>query len=337
MKSLVTGGFGFIGSHLVDTLLREPGRHVHVVDNLSSSPLPQDYLLKEIGPNPRLTYSITSVQDFCADPQVRLDFDEVYHLASVVGPAGVLPHAGQIIRKTVDDTYSLMGLVTKAGARLVDVSTSEVYGGGQEGYCSEEMSMIVTPRYSARLEYAAAKLASEIALINTANTGKLDVVIIRPFNVSGPRQSGKGGFVLPRFVAAALDGRPLTVFGDGSQIRAFTHVQDIVDGIILAMRKGAKGRIYNLGNPNNRCTINELADSVIACTGGRARKVYIDPKTLYGPLFEEANNKFPDSRRAQKELGWNPLHGRDEIVRQTVEYFKALPVDVRAHLAGKIA
>jgi UDP-glucose 4-epimerase len=335
-KILVTGGFGFIGSHLVEDLLKDPNNFVHVVDNLSSNPLPFDYLLKEFGEQPRLSYSICSVEEFCNKPQIDLDFSEIYHLASVVGPAGVLPHAGKIIKMIVNDTYSLIDLALKCGARLLDVSTSEVYGGGREGFCSETMSKIIPSVYSPRVEYAIAKLAAEAALINTAKVTSLDIVIVRPFNVCGPRQSGVGGFVLPRFIAQALENQNLTVFGDGNQIRAFTNVKDIVEGIILAMRRGKRGEIYNLGNPKNRCTINELADAVIRITGTKGRKIYVDPKSIYGPLYEEANDKFPDAEKAIKELGWQPKYSRDETIQQTVEYFRQLPPSLRERLSGKV-
>lgn len=331
---LVTGGFGFIGSHLIETLLQDQDTNVHVVDNLSSNPLPLDYLFKEIGEQPRLSCSICSVQEFCKNPQV--DFSEIYHLASVVGPAGVLRHSGKIIKMIVNDIYSLIDLALKRGVRLLDISTSEVYGGGQEGFCSETMSKIIPPTYSPRLEYAVGKLATEVALINTTKVSSLQVVIIRPFNVSGPRQSGVGGFVLPRFIARALENQDLTVFGDGNQIRAFTNVKDIVNGIILAMHKGKTGEIYNLGNPNNRCTINELADAVIRITGSKGGKRYLDPKTIYGPLYEEANNKFPDAGKAISELGWQPIYSRDETIEQTVNYFRQLPSAVREHLSGRV-
>jgi len=334
-KILVTGGFGFIGSHLVEALLQDQNTKVHVVDNLSSNPLPLNYLLEEIGEQSRLSYSICSIQEFCKSPQTNVDFSEIYHLASVVGPAGVLPHSGKIIKKIVDDTYNLIDLALKCGARLLDVSTSEVYGGGQEGFCSETMSKIIPSTYSTRLEYAMGKLAAEVALTNMTKVSSLQVVIIRPFNVSGPRQSGAGGFVLPRFIVQALENQNLTIFGDGNQIRAFTNVKDIVNGIILAIHKGRSGQVYNLGNPNNRCTINELADAVIRITGSKGGKIHVDPKTIYGPLYEAANDKFPDARKAMDELGWHPIYSLDETIQQTVNYFRQLPPSIRKCLSGK--
>lgn len=331
-KILVTGGFGFLGSHLVEQLLREPDHHVHVVDNLSTNPLPLDFLLEDLGHPARLTYTICTVADYCRSEMPA--YDEIFHLASIVGPAGVLPHMGRIVESIVNDTYSLMRIAQNMKARLTDISTSEIYGGGQEGFCSETMSKIVPARSSARLEYAVGKLAAEVALQNTCTVTSLNASIVRPFNISGPRQSGIGGFVLPRFIGLALRNQPLTIFGDGRQIRAFTNVKDIVDGILLVARYGKRGEAYNVGNPANRCTINELADAVVRITGSLSRKVYVDPKTIYGPLYEEANNKYPDATRIMNELQWQPQFSRDETIEQTVTYMRRIPEPILQHLTG---
>lgn len=330
---LVTGGFGFLGSHLVQTLLKYPDTQVHVVDNLSTSPLPLEFLLQELDHPLRLTYSVSSVAEYCSVQVPR--YDAIFHLASIVGPAGVIPHMGRIVKSIVDDTYDLIRIALDMGARLVDVSTSEIYGGGQEGFCSESLPRIVPAKTSARLEYAIGKLAAETALANTCQVTELNASIVRPFNISGPRQSGRGGFVLPRFIGAALRNQPITVFGDGQQVRAFTHVQDIVDGILLVAEKGRRGEAYNLGNPDNRCTINELADAVIRITESQSRKEYVDPKTIYGPLYEEANDKFPDARKIMTELGWKPNFSRDETIRQTADYMRKLPDNLFGELSGR--
>src|SRR3954471_5148106 len=145
---LVTGGFGFLGSHLVEKLLAEPGARVHVVDNLSTSPINVDAFVKRIGAPPALTYELISIEDYTKALTSPPRFDEIYHLASVVGPVGVLAHAGQITRTITDDTYRIVDLVNATGARLCDVSTSEVYGGGRDGYCSENDAKIITPKVS---------------------------------------------------------------------------------------------------------------------------------------------------------------------------------------------
>jgi UDP-glucose 4-epimerase len=212
-------------------------------------------------------------------------------------------------------------------ARLCDVSTSEVYGGGRDGYCAESDAKIIPPKISVRLEYAVAKLACEVALANTTRVSDLFAVVIRPFNIAGPRQSGKGGFVLPRFIQQALRGESITVYGNGGAIRAFTHVEDVVDGIVRALRCGKAGEIYNVGNPANKTTIHDLARRVVRIADSKSKIDFVDPKELFGPLFEEANDKFPDSDRAQRELGWRPQHDLDRVIRDTLEYIRAERTD----------
>lgn len=326
---LVTGGFGFLGSHLVEKLLAEEGARVHVVDNLSTSPINVEAYVRRLGSPPTLTYDLISIEDYTKSLASTSTprFDEIFHLASVVGPVGVLAHAGQITRTITDDTYRVVDLVKATGARLCDVSTSEVYGGGRDGYCSENDSKIITPKVSVRLEYAVAKLACEVALMNMTKVSDMFAVIIRPFNIAGPRQATKGGFVLPRFIRQALAGEPITVYGDGKMIRAFTHVSDVADGIILALRRGTRGQAYNIGNPANKTTILDLARRVVAIAQSSSAVQSVDPKALFGPLFEEANDKFPDSDLASRELGWTPRYTLDEIIRSSLEYIRAERMD----------
>jgi UDP-glucose 4-epimerase len=318
---LVTGGFGFIGSHLVELLLKEPEVSVHVVDNLVTSPIDTKVYLKQLRYADRITYDICTVKEYFSRTDLQV-FNEVYHLASVVGPVGVLKHAGCILQTIVDDMYAVLGYAEKVGAKLCDVSTSEVYGGGRDGYCSERDSMIIPPKISVRLEYAVAKLATEVALMNKTKVSEFHATIVRPFNVAGPRQATAGGFVLPRFIKQALAGEPVTVYGDGRMIRAFTHVQDIADGIIRTMRYGQRGEAYNVGNPANKITIFELAERVLKVIGGQSKITFVDPKTLWGPLFEEANDKYPDSDRAMTELKWHPRYDLDDIVEQSIAYIR---------------
>ena len=330
---LVTGGFGFLGSHILESLLEQPLQRLHVVDNLSTSPIGVDVLLDELGRPDAVTYDLCSVAEYLAGSPER--FDVVIHLASVVGPAGVLEHGGRIVASIVDDTYGLADYALEHGARLVDVSTSEVYGGGRDGLCREEDPKIVPADTSFRLEYAVAKLAAETALINLHHRDGLDAVIVRPFNIAGPRQSGEGGFVLPRFIAQAHLGLPLTIFGTGQARRAFSHVEDLADGIIRAGRHGAAGTAYNLGNHENVVTVEGLADLVLEITGSRSAKRFVDPAELYGPHFVEANDKFPAAGRAISELGWRPRRDVEEIVRDTWAYMAAASPETFARLAGR--
>lgn len=331
-KILVTGGFGFIGTTLVDLLTRNKNNHVHVIDDMSSaSIIIEDYLL-QLGNRDNLTYEVISITDYFIRGNVPSDWNQIYHLASPVGPAGVLKHAGNMIRDVVRDTYYLIDYCLKYNIKLLDVSTSEIYGGGQEGYCPESTPKIVPPETTVRLEYAIAKLAMETAIINTCRTNNLKATIIRPFNVSGPRQSPKGGFVVPRFLQQAYNNKPITVFNDGSAIRAFTHVEDMANGIILGMVKGLNGEAYNIGNPANKMTILELAQKIKHILNSESEITHVDPKKIYGDYYEEANDKYPDAQKAAEELGWVPKHDIEKTVLDAKnEFLRQLEVGVLQH------
>lgn len=293
MRAVVTGGLGFIGSHLVDLLDCD----VTVIDDGRTS--------KGMYSWPHAEVIRAAVQD------LSLTADIVFHLASPVGPVGVLGEAGRITPQIIEDCH----WVTSWADRIVFVSTSEVYGGGEN--CSETSPRVVVAGHSARLEYQTAKLAAETMLLNMDR----DVRIIRPFNVAGPRQSSRGGFVLPRFITQALRGEPLSVYQPGTQRRAFTHVQDISEGILAVSQKGEAGQVYNLGNPANTCSISQLADEVIDAVGYGTRTL-IDPVSLWGPEFREAPDKLPDPTKAEAELGWRPTRGRAQVIEDAVRFMR---------------
>lgn len=309
MTAVVTGGLGFIGSHLVDRLLNE-GMNVLIIDDGRST----RQRVSQLWPSEnRVQFVMADVRQV---GELPVSPDVVFHLASPVGPVGVISRAGKITCEVVDGSRVAAAWAMRAGCPMIDVSTSEVYGGGDQGLCAEDMQRVVEAGAWPRLEYQTAKLAAEVMLLNEPT---LDVRIIRPFNVAGPRQSPAGGFVLPRFIDQALNGQPLTVYTPGTQRRALTHVLDIVEGIWLAYRKGAKNRDYNLGNPGNTCPVVQLAQEV-ADYCGSGHVVMTDPATLHGPDFREAAEKFPDAHRAITELGWSPSRSRADIIRDTVEW-----------------
>lgn len=327
MRYLVTGGFGFIGSHLVEALLAA-GHEVHVVDDLSSNPVPLEALLQEID-HERLTYRTCRVQVY----RPPCLFDGIFHLASPVGPAGVLGWRGRLAEEIITATTWVLHQAIFNECRLVFISTSEVYGGGDGGTCVEGMPHVIPANASARAEYAAGKLAAEMAVLNS----DIDAVVVRPFNVAGPRQSSRGGFVLARFVEQAIRGEALTVFGDGKQMRAFTHVKDIVHGLIAAMLMGKRGAVYNLGNSANKTSIRDLAARVLQIIphpqplpihgeGREAGIIYTDGKMVYGEGYEETADKWPDASKAMRELDWQPTRDIDQTIRDAYEYAQEVAV-----------
>ena len=316
---LVTGGAGFIGTHLVNELARRyRNAAIDVVDDLSNSFTEE--ARKEFFKRHGINFYKAKVEEF-EFPAGR-KYDMIFHLASPVGPAGVLLYAGSMGAMIVNDALKMARRALQDDAKLLCVSTSEVYGSHPEGDRPqrEDIPKIVPAKVTVRLEYGVGKLLMEIALLNLAKVEPLRVNFIRPFNIIGPYQKGEVGFVVPRFVAAALKGEPLTVFGDGTQKRTFTHVADIVRPMIDLMETEYRGNIYNVGNPANLCSIKELAERVVRLAGSKSEIRYVNPKEIYGPLYEEAWNKIADVTRITNDLGWKPRYSLDEILVECIDF-----------------
>jgi nucleoside-diphosphate-sugar epimerase len=311
MRAIVTGGAGFIGRHLV-YLLEKKGWDVTVIDDFST------HTITDWKParGTLIPKSISSVE--IEDLPVLTGVDAIFHLAGKVGPAGVLNFSGHIAMDTIVSADRVGKWADIADCPVIDISTSEVYGSPDDA--NSEDTPKVFREMSPRAEYAVAKLAAEAMLLNRKF---VDVRVVRPFNVTGWGQQPDGGFVLPRFAIQALTGKPLTVYGDGSSVRAFTSVHDIVDGIWRAYEKGVNNRVYNLGNPDNACSIKQLAHEVRARAGSRSDIIFVDPKDLWGPDFREAPDKLPNPHRAVEELGWNPTVSRSSIIDEVLMYWRS--------------
>lgn len=318
-KILITGGLGFIGSHSVEKW-KNLGYKITIIDNMSSNALsPTDKLFEgcEIILEDILNVDITQLEKF----------DSILHLASPVGPVGVLKHSGKMASIIIDDIYWVINAAKHNNCPLIFISTSEIYG-YRDGktYLKENDQKVLDGEFTVRNEYAIAKLLSEIVL---SNTGKIDpnfkYQIIRPFNVSGKYQLPDGGFVVPRFVNQALNNEDITVYYDGLQLRAFTWVKDIVEGIYLTSTAPEElwNGEWNVGNEMNENTILYMAEKIKEMSQSNSQVVHIDPVLLHGPLFSEAPEKIPNSEKIKDLLGWKPTKGVDEILNEVVEYFKS--------------
>lgn len=316
-KILITGGLGFIGSHCVEKW-GSLGWDITIVDNLSSNALPQSH---ELFKNCKII-----IDDILNVDVVNLEkFDLVLHLASPVGPVGVLKHSGRMASVIIDDIYWAINAAKHNKCPLVFVSTSEIYGyRDKKTYLKEEDPKVLNGDFTVRNEYAIAKLLAEIALANTAKIDKtFRYQTIRPFNVSGKYQLPDGGFVVPRFVNQAINGEDITVYYDGTQLRAFTWVKDIIEGIYLTSTAEDKywNQEWNIGNEKNENSILYMATKVKEIVGGKSNISHIDPTKLHGPLFSEAPEKIPNSEKIKTLLGWQATKGVDEILKEVVEYY----------------
>jgi len=314
---LITGGLGFLGSYSIEKWKKEDWK-ITIIDNLS-------------------TNVIEPTNDICSDCEIIIDdilncswqnlddYDMILHLASPVGPAGILKHSGKMADYILSDIYWAIEGAQINKCPLVFVSTSEIYGHRDEAVLlKEDDDKILRGEFIVRNEYSMAKLLSEIVLSNVSKVSELQYQTIRPFNISGARQLINGGFVLPTFVTQALGSNPITVFNSGEQVRAFTHVKDIIDGIYLVSQaeKDLYNQSWNIGNSLNTCTINELASIVKIKTNTESAIIHVDPKTIHGPLYEEAWDKIPDANKARKLLGWSPQFSKEQIIDDVIKFYK---------------
>jgi nucleoside-diphosphate-sugar epimerase len=315
--AMVTGGLGFIGSTLSERLL-SLGLHVTIVDDESSNVIEGRDLTSRFS---NATYVKAEISQFLQASSESVSCDLVIHAASYVGAAGVLPHAGTIARDMINATGQVIRFCIERHAELCYFSSSEVYG--KSGVLSESADIRVPPYFTARIEYALAKLTGEAMIANSRHKG-LRATIIRPFNIVGPRQSRAGGFVLPTFVQQALGNKPLTVFESGVQKRSFMEVEDLADLVEICISKQGTDLVtVNAGNPRNTVTISSLARQVVEVLKSRSPIEYVDAKSVYGPLYTEAESveKMCDIFVAES-LGWTPKGDLERIIRRTADFYQ---------------
>ena len=310
---LIGGGAGFIGIHLSKSLI-EQGASVTIVDDFSAAALSLSDLVALL-PTARI------IQENLATYEHTGNLNVIFHLASAVGPVGVMSHAAKIGADTLATTLSTIEIAKRYAARLVYVSTSEVYG--TSGVHAEENKCVFFSPFSARQEYALAKRLAETIIQNslTYSNKPFSYQIVRPFNVTGPFQDPKKGFVAPRFVLQALNDLPLTIYGSGDQIRAFSHISDICDGLIEIAHSKAHNEVWNIGNSLNTIPIIDLAKKIIT-TVGKGSIIHLDPQTIHGAGFHEANDKIPNASKALSRLNWHPQHDANFVISSVVDYWK---------------
>lgn len=316
MRILITGGAGFIGSHLSEKLL-SLGHHLTCIDDLSTGSLEN---LSVIRQHPKfLLYADTVFnRDLISD--LIDDADVIVHLAAAVGVKRIVDFPVQTIETNVEGTEIVLDAAARRSKRVFLASTSEVYGKSTKIPFAETDDLVLGSTYNSRWAYACSKAIDEFLALAYFRERDLPVTIMRFFNTVGPRQTGRYGMVLPTFVRQALLNEPLTVYGTGTQTRCFGHVADIVDGLLLLLKcDRACGEIFNLGN-TEEVSIEDLAHKVIAACDSSSEIVHVPYSEAYGPGFEDMLRRVPDISKAQKWLGYNPRHGLDDIIRSVVEY-----------------
>ena len=312
---LVTGGAGFIGSHLVERLLAD-GKRVVVVDDLSTGNLEN---LRVVAAHPGLRIVQSKISNCAELPALVAEAESVYHLAAAVGVELVVKSPIHVIETNLHETEVLLEAAAPARVPVLVASTSEVYGKSQKPAFSEEDDLLIGPPHQSRWSYACSKLMDEfLALAFTQERG-LPVTIVRLFNTVGPRQTGRYGMVLPRFIAAAKSGSPLKVYGDGDQSRCFCYVLDTVEALVrLQNSTAARGEIFNVGG-TEEITILELARRVIATLGSKSAIEFVPYSQAYAPGFDDMRRRKPMTEKLARVTGFQPATTLDEIIRRTAQ------------------
>lgn len=328
---LVTGGAGFIGSHLVEALLAA-GNRVTVVDDESTGRFAnlQRPSLAAALENQQLTIVRGSIGDQALVQECVGQADEVYHLAAAVGVALIASQPRQTIERNIYPTQLLLDELCACHQRGKKVkfflaSTSEVYGKNPKTVWNEEDDLVFGATTKPRWSYGASKAIDEFLTLACSRQFGLPVVIARFFNVVGPRQTGAYGMVLPRFVDAAVAGRPLVVHDDGRQVRCFAHVADVVRAISgLMASPAAEGRVFNIGS-DQPITILQLAQRVVELAASKSAIDFQSYQDAYDADFEDIRHRVPDLSRIRETIGWEARFGLDDIIRDCLAVAKGHP------------
>jgi len=318
MKILITGGAGFVGSHLADKLISE-GHEITVIDDLSTGRY-QNIAHLEGKKNFRLIID-TVLNEKLMEELIR-ETDRVFHMASAVGVRLIMEHPVKTIETIFRGTDVVLGFCSRYRKRVLIPSTSEVYGKGVSVPFREEDDLLTGSTDKHRWAYACAKTLDEFLAIAHWKETRLPVVVVRLFNTVGPRQTGQYGMVVPNFVKSAIKNEPLTVHGDGRQSRCFGHVLDVVEGLTKAIETPeCFGQVLNLGN-DEEVTITELAEKAIEMTGSKSKIRYIPYKEAYGEGFEDMQRRVPSLEKAKRLIGYQPTRTLDEIINDVAEQFR---------------
>lgn len=313
MRALVTGAAGFVGSHLVEALLAG-GHSVVGLDDLSTGRVEN---LTAARGDFRLVRG--SVLDRGLTDELVSEVDTVFHMAAAVGAFVIQSRPLESLLTNVHGTENVLDAADRHGARLLLASTSEVYGKNDKVGLREDDDRVVGSPLVSRWTYSEAKALDESLTDGYVRERGLRAVIVRLFNTVGPRQTGRYGMVIPRLVAQALEGRPLTVFGTGQQIRCFCHVHDVVPALVrLVDCEQAQGLAVNLGS-HDQVSIEDLARRVGDLTGSSSGTVRIPYEQAYGSGYEDMARRVPDCTRARELVGFGPRRGLDEIIRAVVD------------------
>jgi UDP-glucose 4-epimerase len=320
MRVLITGGAGFIGSHLADAYL-ERGDQVHVLDDLSTGTIRNVQHLKQ---NPRFHYTIDSIHKSHIVAELVDECDVVFHLAAAVGVKLIVESPVRTIETNVHGTEVVLAQASKKKRKVLIASTSEVYGMSTEFPFREDGNLVSGPTSKSRWSYACSKAIDEFLALAYWRERRVPVIVVRLFNTVGPRQTGQYGMVLPTFVRQALSNQPVTVHGDGNQTRCFCHVKDVVGALIGLMdHPGAVGEVFNIGS-TEEISILRLAQAVVQTVGSQSPIEFVPYDVAYDVGFEDMPRRMPDISKIGSLIGFRPARRLDDIIQSVIGYYREL-------------
>jgi UDP-glucose 4-epimerase len=321
MRNLITGGAGFIGSHLAEELLRRK-EEVVVIDDLSTGSMDN---IKHLKAKKKFACHIDTIMNEGLMARLVKGCDMIYHMAAAVGVKYIIDNPLESIQTNVRGTEIVLEMANSfAKKKVILASTSEIYGKDRPGKrsFSEDDDRVLGSTNITRWSYSCTKALDEFLALAYWREKKLPIVIVRLFNTCGPRQTGRYGMVMPRFVKQALLGQPITIYGDGRQTRSFTSVTDVVRAIIeLSREPRAVGEIFNIGNPK-AVSIQELAERIKKMTGSKSKIVHIPYEKAYEKGFEDMRHREPDITKIKNMIGFQPAVDLDEMLKNIIKYFE---------------
>ena len=331
MRFLITGGAGFIGSHLAERLL-DRGDFVVLLDNLSTGSVEN---IRHLKTSPRIAYHLDNIENRQLVAELVDDADIIVHLAAAVGVKLIVESPVRTIETNVNGTQQILEAACKKRKLVLTASTSEVYGKNTNVPFHEDADLVLGPTTKGRWSYAASKALDEFLALSYWKEKKLPVIVVRLFNTVGPRQTGRYGMVLPNFVKSALANQPIQVYGSGQQSRCFCDVRDTVEALVRLMgTQRAVGEVVNVGN-TEEISIEALAHRVKERTGSSSSIEFIPYDRAYEPGFEDMMRRVPCIDKLQTLTGFRPQTALNEIIDRVAAYFQSKPEQV-PHAASAV-